>query len=251
ENKETNLVTAVLKRLAITHPEAQILVLSEYSFQGPVPPEVRDIVKEFHRYLIAGGIERLPNDKFYDTAFVVGPDGNDVFKQAKSIPVQCMADGLAAPSRQVWNSPWGKIGIAVCYDISFSRVMDDFVRQGAQGLVVPTMDLEDWGEHERRELHGRMAPIRSAEYGIPVFGVWSSGISQLTDRFGNVIATAGYPGQGEMIAGPFNLGVAGHVPPDRPLAMAATIGTGVFIAYMALSRFKNSKSWPYKRSAAN
>ena len=49
--------------------------------------------------------------------------------------------------------------------------------------------------YERRMLHGRMAPIRSAEYGIPTFGVWSCGESQLTDRFGRVIATAGYPGQ--------------------------------------------------------
>jgi len=52
-------------------------------------------------------------------------------------------------------------------------VMDDFVREGAQGLIVPTMDLTHWGEYERRMLHGRMAPIRSAEYGIPTFGVWS------------------------------------------------------------------------------
>jgi apolipoprotein N-acyltransferase len=80
--------------------------------------------------------------------------------------------------------------------------------------------------------HGRLAPIRAAEYGIPVFGVWSSGVSQLTDRYGRIIATAGCPGQGEMIAGPFDLQAAGRLPPDRLLAEAAMIGTALFIAFL-------------------
>ena len=35
-----------------------------------------------------------------------------------------------------------------------------------------------------------------------------------------------------MIAGPLNLAEPGHVPPDRLLAFATTIGTGVFIAFL-------------------
>jgi apolipoprotein N-acyltransferase len=150
-----------------------------------------------------------------------------------------MDDGLAATERKVWDSPWGKIGIGICYDISYANVMDDFVRQGAQGLIVPTMDPVHWGEFERRMLHGRLAPVRSAEYGIPIFGVWSSGVSQLTDRFGRVIATAGFGGHGEVIAGPFNLQGAGHVPPDRFLALGAMAGTAVFIVYLLARGFVN------------
>ena len=75
------------------------------------------------------------------------------------------------------------------------------------------MDLTKWGEYERRMLHGRLATIRSAEYGIPTFGVWSSGVSQLTDRSGKVIAAGEYPGQGDMISGPFDLGRAGGFHP--------------------------------------
>jgi len=48
---------------------------------------------------------------------VIGPDGQDVFEQAKSVPVQFMSDGLPAVERRVWESPWGKIGIAVCYGL--------------------------------------------------------------------------------------------------------------------------------------
>jgi apolipoprotein N-acyltransferase len=242
EQADEQPVADALDRLAIAHPEAQILVLSEYSFAGPVPEVVRDVLRKHQRYLIAGGMKLLPQGQFYDTAFVIGPDGQDVFEQVKSVPVQFMGDGLPAPQRRVWESPWGKIGVAICYDVSYARVMDDFVRQGAEGLILPTMDVVTWGEYERRMLHGRLAPVRSAEYGIPVFSVWSSGVSQLLDRRGCVIATAGYPGQGEMIGGPFDLEGAGRVPVDRWVAMGAVIGTGIFIVYLVVLRIAEQLS---------
>lgn len=231
-----------LDHLATDHPEAQILVLCEYTFHGPVPQAVRDVVKRHGRYLIVGAERAHEGGGFYDTAFVIGPDGQDVFQQGKSVPVQFMDDGLPATERRVWDSPWGNIGIAICYDVSYARVMDDFVRQGARGLILPTMDLESWGRYERRMLHGRMAPTRSAEYGVPVFSVWSSGESQLTDRAGHLIATAGYPGQGEEIAGPFDVSRPGRVPPDRMLAMACTLGTAGFIVFLIVARRRREAS---------
>jgi apolipoprotein N-acyltransferase len=231
EQWESSDVARALDDLATSHPEAQILVLSEYAFSDSVPAEVRDVVIKHGRYLIAGGRVRLSDGGYYNAAFVIGPDGSDVFQQVKSVPVQFMSDGLPATEWRVWESPWGKIGIAICYDFCFAKVMDDFVRQGASGLIIPTMDVAQWGEFERRMLHGRTAPVRSAEYGIPTFGVWSSGVSQLTDRHGRLVATAGYPGQGETIAGSFDLSRPGRIPPDRFIARASLVGTGLFIAY--------------------
>ena len=87
-------------------------------------------------------------------------------------------------------------------------------------------------------LHGRVQPVRSAEYGIPTFGVWSSGVSQLTDRYGRIVATAGYPGQGDIIAGNFDLSRPGRIPPDRLLAQAAMFGTAGLILYCLFRRFQ-------------
>lgn len=227
-----------LDHLATSHPEAQILVLSELAFSGPVPKEVRDIVRKHQRYLITGGTAPIQDGGFYNTAFVVGPDGSDLFSQAKSVPVQFMSDGKPAPERHVWDSPWGKIGIAICYDACYARVMDDLIHQGARGLIIPTMDVAGWGEFERRMLHGRVQPVRSAEYGIPTFGLWSSGVSQLTDRYGRVVATTGYPGLGDEIAGSFDTSHAGRIPPDRPLALASLAATALFIGYLLVTTFR-------------
>jgi apolipoprotein N-acyltransferase len=235
-------IAAALDQLAVSQPDAQILVLSELAFSGPVPPEIRDVVRKHKRYLVAGGTTPTDGGDFYNTAFVVGPDGADVFSQVKSVPIQFRNSGAPATERRVWDSPWGKIGIAICYDASYVRVMDDFVRQGACGLIIPTMDVAKWGEFERRMLHARVQPVRSAEYGIPTFGVWSSGISQLTDRYGRIIATAGYPGLGDTIAGPFDLSQAGRIPPDRTLAMASLAATGLFIVNIIRQRFRRVSS---------
>ena len=178
-------IPAALDSLVARDTNADIVVLSEYTLDGPVPASLKDWCRANHRYLVVGGKDPAPDNNFYDTAFVVGPDGEIVFKQAKSVPIQFFKDGLPAVEQKVWDSPWGKIGFCICYDLSYTRVVDRLVREGAQLLIVPTMDVSDWGRHQH-ELHARVAPVRAAEYGIPIFRVASSGISQAVTHRGKV-----------------------------------------------------------------
>lgn len=223
-------VVAALDEILRRYDNADLIVLSEYTFAGAVPDRVRAWCHDNRRYLIAGGKDVTgdsPRD-FYNTAFVVDPNGEIVFKQAKSVPIQFFLDGHPAAEQQLWDSPWGKIGICICYDMSYSRVTDALVRQGARALIVPTMDVTSWGEPQHR-LHGKVAPSRAAEYGIPIVRVCSSGISQLVDRTGHVRTSLAFPGQGEMFAEPLALGLPGSVPLDRILAWPAMIVTAGFV----------------------
>ncbi|MEO7403572.1 MAG: hypothetical protein ABIU95_07870, partial [Burkholderiales bacterium] len=61
-----------------------------------------------------------------------------------------------------------------------------------------------------------------------------------TDRAGKVIATAGYPGQGETLAGSFDLSRAGRVPPDRYLGWASLIATGLFVGFLLVPQRRTS-----------
>jgi len=60
ESADEYRIARAVDQLAIAHPEAQILVVSEYSFLGPVPKSVRRIIQKHHRYLIAGGRTFFP-----------------------------------------------------------------------------------------------------------------------------------------------------------------------------------------------
>ena len=111
---------------------------------------------------------------------------------------------------------------------------DELVKQGAQALIVPTMDVADWGERQH-ELHARVAPIRAAEYGIPIFRLASSGISQLVEPTGRIMASTPFPGEAAVLAGTLELRQPGHLPLDRWLAPGA-LGVVLILPVVLLLR---------------
>lgn len=194
------------------------------------------------KFLIVGGKDSSPGTNYYNTAYVISTNGEVVFKQAKSVPIQFFKDGLPAPEQKVWDSPWGKIGICICYDLSYTRVTDELVRQGAQMLIVPTMDVAEWGRHQH-ELHARVAPVRAAEYGIPIFRVASSGISQGVSARGRVQSSAPFPGEGEILFFGARLtpDQKGSLPLDRYLAPLCVGVTGIFMGWLAYGWLRGRK----------
>ena len=239
-----NVIPQILNQALAKNTNAAIFVLSEYSLDGGVPDSLKNWCRDNSRFLVIGGKDFVTNDVYYNTAFVVGTNGEIVFKQAKRVPIQFFHDGLPAPKQEVWNSPWGKIGICICYDLSYTRVTDELVRQGAQLLIVPTMDVEFWGRHQH-ELHSRVAPVRAAEYGIPIFRVASSGISQAVNGGGNVVAQTSIGSYGEIFSAQLRLPRQGSIPIDRYLAPLCVGVSGIVTVLLLLL------AWRDKRAKSN
>jgi apolipoprotein N-acyltransferase len=97
------------------------------------------------------------------------------------------------------------------------------------------MDVVDWGQAQH-ELHGRITPVRAAEYALPIFRLASSGISQLTDHAGRILASAPCPGDGATLAGTLEFRGTGTRPPDRWLAPLAVVVTAVLIVAFLVPR---------------
>ena len=209
-----------------------------------MPDSLKNWCREHSRFLVIGGKDFVTNDIYYNTAFVVGTNGEIVFKQAKSVPIQFFHDGLPAPKQEVWNSPWGKIGLCICYYLSYTRVTDELLRQGAQLRIVPTKDVEEWGKHQH-ELHSRVAPVRAAEYGIPIFRVASSGISQAVNGGGNVVAQTSIGSYGEIFSAQLRLPRQGSIPIDRYLAPLCVGVSGIVTVLLLLL------AWRDKRAKSN
>ena len=232
------VIPQILNQALAKNTNAPIFVLSEYSLDGGVPDALKNWCRDHSRFLVIGGKDFVTNDVYYNTAFVVGTNGEIVFKQAKSVPIQFFHDGLPAPKQEVWNSPWGKIGLCICYDLSYTRVTDELVRQGAQLIICPTMDVEFWGRHQH-ELHSRVAPVRAAEYGIPIFRVASSGISQAVTGGGYVVAQTSVGGYGEIFSAQLRLPRQGSIPIDRYLAPLCVGATGIVTAILLLLAWRD------------
>lgn len=230
-------IIANLDRLVQKFPQAKLLLLSEYSVDGPISDKIKNWCTKNQRYLVIGGKDLVSNSQFYDTVFIVGPDGNILFQQAKCVPVQFMKDGLAAHEQKLWDSPWGKIGVCICYDLSYARVTDELIRQGAQAIIVPSMDSLTWGR-QQHELHARVALVRAAEYGVPVFRLASSGISQFVNPLGCELATAPTPGDEAAISAPLELNGPATLPWDRKIAPFSVWTTGAIVCCLAIASLK-------------
>jgi apolipoprotein N-acyltransferase len=193
-------IRAALDHLPKGVDQPELVVLPENTFDGPPPEALAAWCRQHRTCILAGGKRPTANREFFNTAFLLGPDGVLQFEQAKSVPIQFFRDGLPATRQELWHSPWGAMGVAICYDLSYRRVVDRLVALGARALIVPTMDVEDWGEDEHR-LNAKMARIRAVELGLPILRVASSGISMLLDTDGRVLADAPFPGRGAIVSG--------------------------------------------------
>ncbi len=232
-------------------PDAELLVLGEYTFQGPLPAEIRAWCREHRRYLIAGGMEPLADDGFYNMAYVVDPSGDIVFMQAKSVPIQFFNDGTPAEQQGVWDSPWGRIGIGICYDMSYTRVLDELIRQGAQALIIPTLDAEEWGRRQHL-LHAKVAPVRAREYRIGILRVATSGISQLVQPDGRVMATAPFGAQNARLSGRLAMVEEGRLPVDRWLAPLCVAGSvAIIFGLMAPTLLRLARCRRFRRRPAD
>jgi apolipoprotein N-acyltransferase len=97
----------------------------------------------------------------------------------------------------------------------------------------------------QHEMHARVAPIRAMEYGVPIFRVASSGISQCVTAAGKVVATAPLFDDGARLAGTLSLPQKGSLPWDRIVAPICVGVTTVTICWLILMHMKQKQ---YRRS---
>ena len=103
------------------------------------------------------------------------------------------------------------------------------------------MDVEDWGQHEH-ELHSRVAPVRAVEYGIPIFRLASSGISQAVSWNGAVIAKTSFPGSLDILSAQLRLPMRGSLPLDRYLVPACTGITTIVTVILLFFAWKDKRA---------
>ena len=102
----------------------------------PIQWTMQQLARQHQIYLVAGTIPlKSPNpEKVYNTTLVYAPDGSVVARYDKihlfgfnnGVESYDEARTIEAGEIQqvptVWNSPWGKIGLSICYDIRFPEL---------------------------------------------------------------------------------------------------------------------------------
>ena len=114
---------------------------------GEAQQALSAMAAELGIYIVGGTVPELEGERVYNTCFVYGPDGRQLARHRKvhlfdiDVPGGQRfkeSDTLTAGDQiTVVDTPLGKLGIAICFDIRFAelfRVMGD---RGAQLILVP------------------------------------------------------------------------------------------------------------------
>ncbi|XP_075053106.1 omega-amidase NIT2-like, partial [Mixophyes fleayi] len=154
-----------------------------------------------------GSIPEEDSGKLYNTCTVFGPDGTLLVKHRKihlfniDVPgkIRFQESETLSPgeSFSVFDTPYCKIGVGICYDIRFAELAQIYTKKGCQLLVYPgafnmTTGPAHWELLQRaRALDNQVyvATVSPARDDKASYVAW--GHSTVVNPWGEVIAKAG------------------------------------------------------------
>ena len=106
-----------------------------------------ELAAELGIYLIGGSISELDEDKVYNTAFCFDREGRIIGRHRKTHLFDIDVEGgirfmesdtlTAGDSATVIDTEYGKIGIAICYDVRFPELFRRMTLDGARMVILP------------------------------------------------------------------------------------------------------------------
>jgi predicted amidohydrolase len=188
---------------------------------GPITDKLGEMARRHKLYLVAGTPER-DGHLIYNTAVLIGPDGKLAGKYRKVVITSREARLGITPGDDypVFETPFGKIGMMICYDVFFPEVTRQLAMRGAEIIALPIYGGDDVLARVRA-IDNRIFLVTST-YMEPWHHWMRTGI---WDREGNLIATQKNWGSVAVAEVDLNerfdhkwLGDFGnHVPRERPL----------------------------------
>lgn len=114
---------------------------------GETTSQLSNLARTHALFLIGGSIPELVGDLLYNTSIVFNPQGEIIAKHRKAHLFDvCVKNGIEFKESQVlspgntatlFETPWGKFGLEICYDIRFSELTHKMAKEGAQLVIVP------------------------------------------------------------------------------------------------------------------
>lgn len=105
---------------------------------GPTTEYLGNIAKKYHLYIVAGLLERK-GDVVYNTSVLIDRNGNLAGKYRKlSLPREEIDGGVTpGDSLPVFDTDFGRIGMMICWDVSFPETARALAQKGAEVIFLP------------------------------------------------------------------------------------------------------------------
>lgn len=180
---------------------------------------IEDLARRRSVWLLVGSIGFGPErDEYYNSVFSVSPGGLVPWRYDKVhlvpfgeyVPLAGQISLLRPLVREVGSftpgrstmplpGPAGPVGVAVCYEVTYPRLIAEEVGNGAR--VLATITNDGWyGDSAAPRQHLALAVLRAAESRRYLVRAANTGISAIVDPYGRVVASLGLDREGSVAA---------------------------------------------------
>ncbi len=134
------------------YPWVDMIMFSELCMRGPLThyatgqlekfeAEFAKMAKKHKIWLLPGSIFEKREDKIYNTASVINPDGEVVARYSKMFPFFPYEVGVAEGNEFcAFDVPdIGRFGVSICYDMWFPETSRTLAMMGAEVILHPTL----------------------------------------------------------------------------------------------------------------
>ncbi|MDH4121016.1 MAG: carbon-nitrogen hydrolase family protein [Deltaproteobacteria bacterium] len=204
------------------------------TLDGPVIERFRQAAQRHRLAICLGSVcERAPEDprRVYNTSVILGADGDTLGVYRKrnlfdiGLPHLSVRESeFVIPGREpspVVQTPVGRVGVAICFDLRFPALFQQMRRDGAQIILVPSNFTAQTGaDHwepllRARAIENQVYVGAPAQVGPTGAGFHSHGHTMLVDPWGTVIAQA--PARPQLLVGEIHLDHLTQVRENMPL----------------------------------
>lgn len=108
---------------------------------GPLVQTLQQAARDKGCYLAPGSFAESRDGKLYNTTMLINPDGDimGVYRKIHVFGYQSEEKDIVSEggSPVVIETPFGKVGLAICYDLRFPELFRYMAKNGAQMFIVP------------------------------------------------------------------------------------------------------------------
>lgn len=173
--------------------------------EGQVQAKLAEFAKEFSIYLVAGTFPiKASDNKVKPITLVYNPEGKRVehYQKIHLFDVD-VADSTgsyresdawqAGQEVKFFDTPWGRVGLAICYDLRFPGLFQKLAELGCRAVVLPSAFTERTGQAHwqvsirARAIENQIYMLASDQTGTHVNNRETHGHSMIVDPWGNVL----------------------------------------------------------------
>lgn len=198
-------IVAFPENMLLFSDEAKDYVANAQTPRGQLIQILQEWAAEADVWLLAGSLPMKGNaEKVYNTSILFSPEG-DLYARYDKIHLfdvdvpgdrRYLESNHFLPGKKVTtaDTPWGILGMSICYDIRFPELYRKLADQGAHSIFIPAAFTAVTGKAHwdiltrTRAVENQAYVIAPAQTGSPYPGRECHGHTRIVDPWGRVIA---------------------------------------------------------------